>query len=438
MTTYGAFRQKIECMIREYVVPHLAKHRPNVVAFNEDVGLMTLATGSRGAAARQLFGRPPSGPGCSPCEALGALQAVGGAYSQQIAAYRARFPGMGALAADFIGPTDTLARGWMQTFSDMARRYGIYLAGSSTQAPFRESRDPDDIATFADPDRPTPKFVYVATQGDAYNTAFLWGPKVVHPHAPKPLRNVLRSNEKVPLTDIEQALQITPGPASGAAARANLRPYRLPGTRARLGFATSLPAFEFGNDFGSAPPSGRPCADVAVTYMRCLDHLGANVVLQDEANPGSWAVDAGSGTWQPLEWMGSTWRTAADPSVGFDYNVTPMMVGNLADLPFDGQSAITQRGPARGHGCHYVGDARFRPGPPESDQPAAGHYGGRKRQFVALAPWVKHQPGRGRMRDVAAALAPGSGSPRENDYVETALIADLPFPVDTSRRGCVR
>jgi len=170
--------------------------------------------------------------------------------------------------------------------------------------------------------------------------------------------------------------------------------------------------------------------------MRCLDHLGANVVLQDEANPGRWGDDAGSGTWQPLEWMGSTWRATSDRSVGFDYNVTPFMTGNLADLPFDGQSAITQRGPARGDGCRFVGNASFRPDPPEGDQPSAARYAGNKRRFLAIAPWVEHGAWRARIRTTTAQLAPKSSDPLENDYVETAVIADLPFPVDRSRRGC--
>jgi hypothetical protein len=35
--TYGAFRRKIDCMIREVVVPRLARDRPNVVVLNEDM-----------------------------------------------------------------------------------------------------------------------------------------------------------------------------------------------------------------------------------------------------------------------------------------------------------------------------------------------------------------------------------------------------------------
>lgn len=121
--------------------------------------------------------------------------------------------------------------------------------------------------------------------------------------------------------------------------------------------------------------------------------------------------------------MTSTWRATADPSVRFAYDVTPHMVGNLADLTFDGQTAITQRG-LRGPGCHYVGNA------------GAGGVLGAKPEFLALAPWVAPDGPRDRLRAVAARLAPGSGDPLENDYLETAIVADLPFPPDPDRPGC--
>lgn len=63
--TYASFRKKIECMIRKWVVPYKVKGRPNLVAFNEDVGLMTLGTGSRGAAARGAFAKPSSVTSCT-------------------------------------------------------------------------------------------------------------------------------------------------------------------------------------------------------------------------------------------------------------------------------------------------------------------------------------------------------------------------------------
>jgi hypothetical protein len=271
----------------------------------------------------------------------------------------------------------------------------------------------------------------VATSARVYNQAFLWAPRNVRRGGPPMLRNVVATNRKVPLTPIEQAQGFTPGPSTGAASRRNLMPYRLPGTRVRLGFATSLPAFVYGE-----PPAGTdPCSDTAKYYMRCLDELGANVVMQDEANPGAWTGPDGDGIeqWQPLSWMSSTWRAAADPSVRFLYNVTPMMVGNLGDLPFDGQSAITQRGGAAGPGCHYIGNAAFVDG---EDRPDLSGDAGAKPEFLALAPWVAPDASRAELRVTGAQLAPGSGAALENDYVETALVADLTVPVDRQRLGC--
>jgi hypothetical protein len=234
--------------------------------------------------------------------------------------------------------------------------------------------------------------------------------------------NLLTVNRKVPLTPFELALGFAPGPATGAAAVKNLRPFAIPGTRARLGFATSLPAFTYG-------PPGRPCADVALTYMRCLDHLGANVVIQADANDGQWTGNDGSELWQPLSWMGSAYRAVSDPTVHFDYAVNPFLVGNLADTPFDGQSAILQRG-LRGGGCHYVGNGSIVPG---DDVPPYLGYAGAKSQFLALAPWVVPDGPRPALRKVGAALASGSGRYR---YVQTAVVADLPFPLDRNRRSC--
>jgi hypothetical protein len=45
---------------------------------------------------------------------------------------------------------------------------------------------------------------------------------------------------------------------------------------------------------------------------------------------------------------------------------------------------------------------------------------------------------RASLRATGDKLAPGSGSPLEDDYVETAIVADLPLPVDRHRRDCVR
>jgi glycerophosphoryl diester phosphodiesterase len=445
VTSYESFRTKIECVIRDYVLPRAASGRPNVVALNEDIGLMTIATGSRGAPAREIFGDPSLSPSCpqagQPCGAVGALGTVTATYGPQVAAYQSRFAGqMQQISSAFVAATDTFARGWMQAFSDLAKRYGVYILGSNNQSPFRESRDPSEIALFGDPDLPEPDSVFVATEPAVYNEVFMWGPHDVHQEGPLPLRNVVAQNKKLPLTPIEEQIQLTNGPRFGPDAIENLRPYRLPGTDARIGFATSKPAFEYdGPDsptsFGQAlDPGIDPCSDTYLYYMRCLDRLGTNLVMQDEANGGGlWPGRSGEGNWQPLEWNRSTWRTAADPTVSFAYNVTPFMVGNLADLPFDGQTSITQRGLGTGSGCHYIGSGTFIP---EEDPAHLEVYSGPKTEFLAIAPWVAPDGPRDELEQVGTGLAPGSGDPLENDYLETAIVADLPFPPDPSRASC--
>ena len=445
--TYESFRTKMECLLIDHVVPRLASGRPNVVALNEDVGLMTIATGSRGAQARAIFGDPSLSPSCpaagQPCGAVGALGAVSAAYGPQVAAYAARYPGaIQPVSSGFVAATDTFARGWMQTFSDLAKRYGVYILGSNNQSPFRESRDSTEVALFADPDLPSaPESVFVATEPAVYNEVFMWGPDDVRDEGPLPLRNMVAQNKKVPITPIEQQIQLTSGPSTGPDAIENLRPYAIPGTGARVGFATSLPAFEYDgadSDFSFGRPlasSIDPCSDTATYYMRCLDRLGANLVMQDEANGGGlWPGGSGEGNWQPLEWMRSTWRTAADPTVSFAYNVTPFMVGNLADLTFDGQTSITQRGLETGEGCHYIGNSEFLDG---DDPEHLEVYAGPKTEFVAIVPWVTPDAERSELAATGAKLAPGSGDPLENDYLETAIVADLPFPPDPARASCV-
>jgi glycerophosphoryl diester phosphodiesterase len=456
VVTYETFRTKIECTIREFVLPHLARDRPNVVALNEDVGLATIATGTRGRAARDIFTNPETSPSCTgsagaPCGALGALLAVKASYGKETAAYAARFPGDNPLSATFVATTDTFARGWMQTFSDMARRYGVYILGSNNQPLFRESTDPAELAVFADPDLPRPpSSVFVAVKPEVYNEVFMWGPRDVHRAGPRPLRNVVARNKKVPVTPIEQLLNISPGPAKGPDAIENVEPYELPGTQARISFGTSLPAFVY----GELPAGTDPCSDVSRFYMRCLDRLGANLVMQDEANPGEWAAytakdSPDNGAWQASTFMTSTWRAVVDDTVRFDYNVVPHLVGNLGDLPFDGQTVITQRGLGGGTaraaqvgGCNYVGNRAFLPGTDPETFSIGGEtlpvrpYLGPKREFLAMVPWVAPDGPRPELERTADGLSPEGNGPLENDYLETGIVADLPFPPRASRPSC--
>jgi hypothetical protein len=420
------YAHAIDCAIRTEVLPHLARGRPNLVVFDEDIGLETIAIGPRGRAARALLrSGVPSCHGANLCPAVAALTALDKGYAPALSYLGQRFPKLSAnqLGESFVAATDEFVRVFMTTMAGEARRHGLYVIASNTQAPFRLTHNANAVAALADPGGPSIHAVYAPTQGVAYDQTFVWGPHVVHRGDPPPLSNLLADNYKVPLTSFEQELGFGSGPAGGAAARRNLRPVSIPGTGARLGIATSLPAFEYG-------PKGAPCADVAKTYMRCLDHLGANVLIQADANDGEWTGADGKEQWQPLSWMGSAYRAVTDPSVHFTYAVNPFMVGNLADIPFDGQSAILQRG-RHGSGCHYVGNARF---VPSQDLSAFQADAGPKPQFLALAPWVVPDGSRAALRPVGDALAGHTGS---HQYVQTAVIADLPFPADHRRPGCV-
>ncbi len=428
ISTAADYARAVDCIMRADVVPHLARGRPNLVVFDEDMGLETLAVGPRGAAARRLLrtGVPACSGQSFPCATLATLGSLDAGYHRALAYLEARFPSLGAeLGRSFVAATDGFVRVFMTTMATEARRYGVYVVASNTQAPFSLTRAPAAVAALRDPGTPRVSAVYAPTGARAYDQTFLWGPRVVHRRAPAPLANLLATNRKLPLTSFEQALGFAPGPARGPAAIANLRPVRIPGTGARLGFATSLPAFTY-----AAASPGHECDDIAVTYMRCLDRLGANVLIQADANDGQWTGVDGNERWQPLSWMGSAYRAVSDPTVHFRYAVNPFLVGNLADTPFDGQSAILQRG-RRGSGCHYVGNRGFIGG---EDLAVNRRYAGAKPQFLALAPWVVPDRSRSALRKVGAALASGHGGLR---YVQTAVIADLPFPADRSRRGCV-
>ena len=428
-------------MILDYVVPNLAKDRPNVVALNEDVGMMTLATGSRGASTREIFSDPGNVPGCegipSPCGVAVALGTLDGEYAEQEAAYDDRFDGdprlledlrrrnrhvRARLDADLQRPRQALRRLHPRLQQpDRVPRVG---------RPGRRSRSsptPTSRTRPAPSSRPGPRSTTRPSCG---------GRRTSRPDGPRPLRNVVASNKKVPLTTIEKLISLTPGPSTGPDAIENVRPVPDPGHEGEDVVRDQPARVRLQRRAGDAVRRGAgarasiPCSDTSKYYMYCLDALGTNLVMQDEANPGEWATQPRA--WQPLEWMSSTWRSSADPTVSFDYNVTPHMVGNLADLPFDGQTAITQRGLKGPEGVEAVEGASATTSATPSSCPRIRRS---TRSTRARRASSSDSP-RGRSRTAratssarsGAALAPGSGDPRENDYLETAVVADLPYP----------
>ena len=494
-TSYKTFRHKMECLLLEYVQPNRSATTPNVVVFNEDIGLATLGIGTRGAAARAIAASPLKDP-ANLYGAIAAFAAVGAGYAPQIAYYAARSSHTSAMRLILAGATDTFVRAFMQTFSDLARKYDLYIVAANNMAEFRELAvaahpaaaaliDPDLALRYA---TGALKTVYAAVDSagpgltnanagssaagiNVYNKAFMWSPNPgVEPYASQrfarfalngvmtasdPRSNVVAVVKKTPITSIEHSLldltddgdmtveNTGPFPLAGVPTTAQ-NPAPLPSTVA-IGMGISLPAFEWGSDFGHAF-NGDPCAH-STTWMRCLDARNVNIFLQPEANPGCcWAdyIDGGwtPPAWQSLSWLDSAWRAVADPTSHIRYAVTPMMTGNLVDLAFDGQSAIFERCLILSHDyctenapATFVGAKDFIACPKPSnhcDDPRLAAYAGPLRETMAMAPWVLDDApalSPTANRDLLAArshaMLAGSGSPYENGYLETAVWADL-------------
>jgi len=200
MRTAGDFSRAIDCAIRTEVLPHLVHGRPNLVVFDEEIGLETLAIGPRGAAARALLRHGvPACHGQALCPTLATLTAIDVGYGPALTYLGARFPNLGnELGHGFVAATDEFARVFMTTMAIAARRYGVYVIASNTQAPFRVTRSASAIRALTDPGVPRPQTGYEPTAGVAYDQTFVWGPRVVHPERSAPLANLIADNYKLP------------------------------------------------------------------------------------------------------------------------------------------------------------------------------------------------------------------------------------------------
>ena len=138
-----SFALKVECLLRERVLPHRAKGRPNVVLFDENAGLLAGASGARGAKARRIASNPGADARCRgqafPCRTLNLLGELGTAYARERRFYATRLKGLDKPSAPFTLATDTIARTFMRAFSDAARRHKLYVVAGNMQAPFRQT-----------------------------------------------------------------------------------------------------------------------------------------------------------------------------------------------------------------------------------------------------------------------------------------------------------
>lgn len=203
-----------------------------------------------------------------------------------------------------------------------------------------------------------------------------------------PNGDLIGTADKVHLTPDEEqdGVDLTPGDLD------DLRVF--PTEVGDLGVATSLDAFH---------------PDV----IGRLEAQGATVLLQPDANGSAWTAKEGLAPDpehlrdQPKAWLDSAWQ-AVQHSSTLRYAINPMCVGNLFDLSFDGQSAIVARAE-------------------EAPEPRAYALTDPRPGFLALAPWVADGPA-DQLRALGRALSAHSGDPRENQYHQDVLSADLRLP----------
>jgi hypothetical protein len=324
------------------VASHLRADGRNLVALPEDLGLLAAFTGSKGAPAR------------SADNVVGAVVGLLGTYGPQLDYYRAKYPSLATrplpTRALALALTDVFGRAAVETYSELAARYHVWLEAGvnmaqdwqkvcTEPAPGCDEVDAAKVALLRDPDEPGRAYAYEATTDKPSNMALLFDPS----------GRLVSKQVKSYLTPIELAnqLDLVPGDVMHGVSAVDTG-------FGRLGFVTSKDAW---------------MPDVTER----LDEEGVQILIQpeffvnDTIRPtGPWAPDniKGAGYSDVLRW----------PSI--DALVLPELTGNLLDLSADNQQAIVLK-------PHYVnGPRRALVGQP------------RARGFAVVQPWVVKDPAR--------------------------------------------
>ncbi|UQA61850.1 hypothetical protein [Polyangium aurulentum] len=374
--SYATYRAHLAGIVDTKIKPCLAKDKPNVIVFPEDTGLPAAFLGSRGQLARETSK-----------SAFAAVLFISSEYQKPIDHYKALWPDSPLPEGILLGLTDTLWRAFHETNREIAASTGAFVVSSTNVAgKIEKSEDPAEIAALADPDLPSPSYVYAAREPAVYNTAFVYGPD----------GEIVASRKKPYLIELEETdLALTYG------ALREVEPVDL--GFARLALLTSKDAW-------------------MPDMVDRLAAQGADVFVQPEAFSG-WTVgeSANESAWSP-DTLSQSAPAAVRKHAAYRYGVVPHLVGNLFDLVFDGQSVIVGDAVPGELRTAYVGQ-----------EPAGG--------VLAVAPWVMEDPGwkqpelslssrRATLREAGQELLPGAA--RDNAYLETVIAADIdaqsPFP----------
>ena len=347
----------------------------DLVVFTESVGLILTVQGERAARFRD-----PN------LDAMNALIGVAVLHLPQVILNMMEF-NVSVNRALFLALTDKFWRAFDETFSSIARDYGVYVAACEDVADARLSTEPLDLFLYGDPEHPGRTDVWLPQTGEVYNQTVIYDPegKIVH------------RTRKVYLTPPEE------DPAFfnlSFGSMEDVEPLDTP--LGRIGVAISKDAW---------------MAD----YIDRLDQMGVQLVIQPDADLGGWAaVKPGNEVWYPDNWeAGNYMHVQKYPSIR--HNVTPMMTGNLYEFRFDGQASIMSDTAAGDELRGFVGQIP-------------------NRGFVAVGRWAIEDPGvgdpsltfeerRAVLMERARQMAPRSGSPLENAFGESVIWADLAIPI---------
>lgn len=181
-----------------------------------------------------------------------------------------------------------VAAAYRRVFSGAARRHRAYVLAGTVLVPDLQFDDDGGIESRG---------------GDVFNAAYLFGPD----------GKIVGRQRKCFLIELEgaEALDLSPAPVD------DLQVYET--ELGRIGTAVCLDGFQ----------------EPVVEQLRSQ---GVDIFLKPSANPEPWSEP------QQEDWLNGVWKAVVEGGLAA-YGVNPMMVGNLLDIEFEGQSSIVGRDP---------------------------------------------------------------------------------------------
>ena len=372
----GAFRAGIEEVLDRHVVAHPSV--PTLVAFPEHTGLLAAFLGECGRAARDRLAA-----GAPAVEALGELA---GGHAEALDHYAARFPEVDSLGGLLqLALADTVLHGVHDTFAAVAAERSLWLSVGAALPDWEVCDDPS-VRAVLDPDG-VREHVYVASSAEVRNRNLVYAPD----------GSLVAVQDKAYLVPMER--DRAAGLGLSACSLAEVGVADLPIGR----LATVISKDAWMPDINER-----------------LDQLRAQVLVQPEAFDRWGRVDRDgriADLWPPDKFQrGGWWMLQRHRNLRV--NVTPMLVGNLGDLAFDGQALIARPAPDGAPGLGLLGQ------PADAGWAAVGPFNDLDEPPEDLA-----DPGRRpAFEQLAVRMAPGSGDSQEGAVAEGAVWADVTLP----------